>query len=69
MTIGLRNVIIQLVNQAVIHNPKNVITNLAVVRTETLDTTQDMPIETKNLNVICSYLAGIMQTLIMLLRS
>ena len=30
----------------------------SLLRTETLDTTQDMPIETKNINVICPYLAG-----------
>ena len=49
--------------------PKNVIINLAVFRTQTLDTTQDMPIETKNINVICPYLAGIMQRLIIFVRS
>jgi hypothetical protein len=49
----------QLFNQAVIHNAKIVSTNPAVLRTETPDTTQDMQIETKNINVTCPYLAGI----------
>ncbi len=44
-------------------------TNLAVLTTKTLYTTHDMPIETKNINVICPYLAGIMQTLIMFVIS
>ena len=69
MTVRLRNATIQLFDQSVIHNPKNVITNLVVLRTEALDATQDMPIETKNIKVICPYLAGIMQTLIMFVRS
>ena len=59
----------QLLNQAVIHKPKNASTNPAVLRTETPDTTQDMQIETKNINVTCPYLAGITQVLLMFLRS
>jgi len=39
------------------------------MRTETLDTTQDMPVERKNINEICQYSAGIMQTLIIFVRS
>ena len=69
MTVRLRNATIQLFNHTVIHNPKKVITNLALLRTETLDTTQDMPVERKNINVICPYSAGIMQTLIIFVRS
>ena len=53
----------QLLNQAVIHKPKNASTNPAVLRTETPDTTQDMQIETKNINVTCPSLAGIVQAL------
>ena len=64
----LGNAIIQLFNQAVIHNPKNVSTNPAVLRTETPETTQDIQIETKNINVICPYLAGIIAVLLMFFR-
>ena len=56
---------IQLFNQAVIHNSKKASTNPAVFRTETPETTQDMQIETKNINVICPYLAGIKGALLM----
>ena len=59
----------QLLNQAVIHKPKNASPNPAVLRTDTPDTTQDMQIETKNINVICPYLAGIITALLMFLRS
>ena len=59
---------IQLFNQAVIHKSKNASTNPAVLRTETPETTQDMQIETKNINVTCPYLAGIIQLLPMFLR-
>ena len=59
----------QLFNQAVIHKPNNASTNPAVLRTETPDTTQDMQIETKNINVTCPYLAGIILTLLTFLRS
>ena len=59
----------QLLNQAVIHKPKNASTNPAVLRTETPDTTQDMQIETKNINVTCPYLAGIIQARLMLMRA
>ena len=58
----------QLFNQAVIHKPNNASTNPAVLRTETPDTTQDMQIDTKNINVTCPYLAGIIYTLPMFLR-
>jgi hypothetical protein len=37
------------------------------LRTETPDTTQDMQIETKNINVTCPYFAGIIQTIPMFL--
>ena len=53
----------QLLNQAVIHKPKNASTKPAVLRTETPDTTQDMQIETKNINVTCPYLDGIIEAL------
>ena len=33
-----------------------------MVRTKTPDTPQDMQIATKNINVICPYLAAVMQT-------
>ena len=59
----------QLLNQAVIHKPKNALISPAVLRTETPDTTQDMQIETKNINVICPYLAGIIHKLRKFLRS
>ena len=59
----------QLLNQAVIHKPKNASTNPAVLRTETPDTIQDMQIETKNINVTCPYFAGIIQALLMFLRA
>jgi hypothetical protein len=58
----LGKAMIQLFNQAVIHKPKNASINPAVLRTETPDTTQDMQIETKNINVTCPYFAGIIQT-------
>ena len=58
---------IQLFNQAIIHKPKNASINPAVLRTETPDTTQDMQIETKNINVTCPYFAGIIQTIPMFL--
>ena len=59
----------QLLNQAVIHKPKNASINPAVLRTETPDTTQDMQIETKNINVTCPYLAGIIQAVLMFMRT
>ena len=59
---------IQLFNQAVIHKSKNASINPAVLSTETPDTTQDMQIETKNINVTCPYFAGIIQILPMFLR-
>ena len=59
----------QLLNQAVIHKPKNASINPAVLRTETPDTTQDMQIETKNINVTCLYLAGIISAVLAFLRS
>ena len=63
----LGKAMIQLFNQAVIHKPKNASINPAVLRTETPDTTQDMQIETKNINVTCPYFAGIIQTILMFL--
>ena len=55
----------QLFNQAIIRNPNNELPNPAVFRTET----QDMQIETKNINVTCPYLAGIISVLRTFLRS
>ena len=69
MTIRLENTTIQLFNQDVIYNLKNVLTKPAMLRTETPDTTQDMQTETKNINAICPYLAGVMPTLLMFVRS
>ena len=69
MTTRLANATIQHFNQDVIYNPKNVFTKTAMLRTETPDTPQDMQIETKNINVICPYLAGVMPTLLMFVKS
>ena len=69
MIIRLENATTQLFNQDVIHNPKIVLTKPAVLRTETPDTTKDMQIETKNINVICPFLVGVMPTLLMFVRS
>tara|TARA_B100000989_G_C19513780_1_gene460518 strand:+ start:380 stop:691 length:312 start_codon:yes stop_codon:yes gene_type:complete len=65
----LGKAIIQLFNQEVIHKPNNASTNPAVLRTETPDTTPDMQIETKNINVTCPYLAGIISALLTFLKS
>ena len=69
MTIRVGDATFQLFNQTVIYNPKNVLTNPAVLKTETPDAKQDIKTEAKNINVICSYLARIMQTLLMFVRS
>jgi len=65
----LEKAMIQLFNQGVIHKSNYASKNPAVVGTEAPDTTQDMQIETKNINVTRPYLAGIIIALLTFLKS
>ena len=59
MTRRLGNATNQLLYHAIIQRLKKLSTNPVVLRTDTLETTQDMKIDTIKINASCAYFVGI----------